>query len=106
MIVFGTNNFRIKKFTIDQVGSEFDEGWEGVLFEVRQRYFHLFWIPFFPIGKIFTIKKPGSSDKYEMPPSFIKVIEEKYGDQIGTPWYAYFLLIAGLLLGVYSLIFG
>ncbi len=103
MIVFGHNNFRIKKYTIEQVGSEFDEGWEGVLFEVRQRYFHLFWIPFFPIGKMYTIKKPGDSDKYEMPASFQQTINSKFGKEIKTPWYSWFLFVAAAVVGVGAL---
>jgi hypothetical protein len=103
MIVFGHNNFRIKKYTFDQIATEFDEGWEGVTFEVRQRYFHLFWIPFFPIGKMYTIKKPGDSDKYEMPVSFQQAIDSKFGHEIKTPWYSWFLFLAAAVVGVGAL---
>lgn len=103
MIVFGHNNFKIKSYTIDQVGSEFDEGWEGVRFEVRQRYFHLFWIPFFPIGKLFAVRKPGDDGKYEMPVQFQQTIESKYGHELKTPWYSWFLFLLAAVVGIGAL---
>ncbi len=96
MIVFGHNNFRIKSITPAQLGLT-DESWSGITFEIRQRYFHLFWIPFFSIGKLYGIKKPGDDSLYEMPAEIKQVIESNF--KVGTPWYTFFLLWAALAGG-------
>ena len=102
MIVFGHNNFSIKKFSYRDLNLPPGEGWEDISFEVRQRYAHLFWIPFFPIGKLWAIKKRGSGDDlYEMPNEIRRHIEQRFGDEIGTPWYSWSLFLLALLAGLF-----
>ena len=96
MIIYGHNNFLIKSIDAEQLGMNLDPSWNGVKFQIRQRYAHLFWIPFFPIGKLWAIKKPGSSDLFDMPDEIRNFIEQKYQGQYKTPWYSYSLLLLGL----------
>ncbi|MCP4522514.1 MAG: hypothetical protein GY827_12605 [Cytophagales bacterium] len=93
MIVFGTGSMSIKKITPSDLGIETEEN-ASYVFEIRQRYFHLFWIPFFGIGKIWAVRLfRDSDDMYEMTPEIRALIEAKYG-AIGSPWYTFFGLIA------------
>ncbi len=98
MIVFGHNNFKIKSTNSHELGLPSDAGFDGYQFEVRQRYAHLFWIPFFPIGKIYVMKIPGSSEMYEMPESIRALVEAKLG-KVRTPWYSFALLLIALAVG-------
>lgn len=85
-IVFGHNNFLIRKYKPLDLG--ITEGNEsGVWFEVRQHYAHLFWIPFFGIGKIYAIRKPNDSSLYIMPDALKELIKAKYPAR--TPWYTF-----------------
>ena len=68
-IVFGHNNFLIKSYTPAELGIPPSDKLNGIVFEVRQHYFHLFWIPFFGIGKIYVIRRTGDSGMYQMPSS-------------------------------------
>ncbi|WP_157446834.1 hypothetical protein [Cytophaga aurantiaca] len=66
------------------------------IIERRQKYFHLFWIPFFPIGQVWVIKKNGSSDFYEPSSKMNKhlnALDLKYN----TPWYTFTLLLAAIV---------
>lgn len=91
MIVFGHNNFLVKKYTSVDLNLPPDESFQGVSFEVRQRYAHLFWIPFFPIRKLWAIKKPGDNNLYEMPVQFKQLILAQKKSDIKTPWYSWSL---------------
>ena len=97
MIVFGHNSFKIKSFTQRELKLPKEEGLDGIDIQVRQRYAHLFWIPVFPIGKVYCFKRRGDSSYYELP----KGIKEAIGrnQKIKTPWYSYSLLILLLLVG-------
>ncbi len=68
--------------------------------EVRQKYFHLFWIPFFGLGKTWALRK-ADNKIYELP-----IDHENYLNahdfKIKTPWYTFtgpILILAGLILG-------
>lgn len=95
-IVFGWYSFKIKSYKPKELGIE-DEGNEDVTFEVRQKCFHLFWIPFFSLGKIYAIRRKG--ELYEMPDGYISFINNK--DRIRSPWYTYsiFVLVLVCYLG-------
>lgn len=95
MIVFGHNSFAIKKITPEELRIASDES-EGFSFEVRQRYFHFFWIPTFGIGKLWVMKNYADPDEmYEMSDDIKGLIEAKYG-QIKSPWYTY---IGAMIIG-------
>lgn len=98
MIVFGHNNFLLKQISPADIGMAETEETKGITFEVRQHYFHLFWIPFFSIGKIYVFKRAGSGDDlFQMPEQVKLVIQHKYPD-IKTPWYTFALPILGLVI--------
>jgi hypothetical protein len=56
-IVFGHNNFRVKAVAPIEIGIV-DESFKNCMFELRQKYGHLFWIPCIPLGQIWVLKKP------------------------------------------------
>ncbi|MCX6182141.1 MAG: hypothetical protein NT150_09465 [Bacteroidetes bacterium] len=55
-IIFGTGSFKLVRNKPSELGLPFDLDKEMTI-EKRQRYFHLFWIPFFSIGQIWVFKK-------------------------------------------------
>jgi hypothetical protein len=65
-IVWGHNNFRLKAADPAEIGI-FDKELSNYKFELRQKYGHLFWIPFIPLGKFWVIKKPDGK-LYHCPP--------------------------------------
>jgi hypothetical protein len=103
MIVYGYNNFLIKSYTPEELGIFREQGSPEIKLEVRQKYAHLFWIPFFPIGKIWVVKKGGLDTLYEMPVEIKNSILARYGTP-GTPWYSFALFIIGLTIGLFYLI--
>jgi hypothetical protein len=104
MIVFGWNSFRILECKPSKIGmaAEYDQQFT---IERRQKYFHLFWIPFFGIGQIWTIKKQGDDKLYEPTPELHRLLEAM-NIQSKTPWYTFslfFLLVGGgILFSAYS----
>lgn len=82
-IVFGWNSFKVRSFTLPEIGI-MKQPEPGLQFEVRQAYFHLFWIPMFGLGKRWVVRK---GDKlYDMPDD-IKVLARKSLTGIRMPWY-------------------
>jgi hypothetical protein len=96
MIVFGWNHFRLKSFSARELNLPDDES--GSI-EVRQKYFHLFWIPFFAIGKKWVIKR--NNKLYELPIEYEAYLDS-HAFKVRTPWYAFagpLLLIFGVIVG-------
>ena len=90
-IVFGWNHFRIKSFDPVELGLT-QQTDPNLKIEVRQHYFHFFWIPFFSLGKKWAIRK--NNELYEMPGVLKSTIRNREDIKVNTPWYTY----AGLLL--------
>ncbi len=95
-IVFGWNNFRIKSYTPFELGLTTDPLADFTI-EVRQSYFHLFWIPFFGLGKTWAIRKNGKL--YELPAVYQAQIHRANLSH-RTPWYTF----AGPLLIIFGFI--
>ena len=57
-IVFGHNHFLSKKVSPSDIGLHQQE-LKGMFFEKRQKYVHLYWIPVFPIGQEWYLRKNG-----------------------------------------------
>ncbi|WP_130736504.1 hypothetical protein [Flavobacterium sp. J27] len=99
-LVFGWYSFKIKSYTAKDLQLNMEE-WKESDFEVRQKVFHLFWIPFFSLGKIYAVRKQGKL--YEIPHLIITKINNK--DTIRTPWYSFLLPILlitiPIITGVY-----
>lgn len=98
MIVFGHNNFNIKTFTPRDLRMPHEAGAEKIEFQVRQRYFHLFWIPFFPIGKLYVMKRAGDTNKYVMPEDIKRRIKTQHN--VRTPWYSFALFFVAAFAGL------
>lgn len=82
-IVFGWNSFKVRSFTLPEIGI-MKQPEPGLQFEVRQAYFHLFWIPMFGLGKRWVVRK---GDKlYDMPDDII-ALARKSLTGIRMPWY-------------------
>lgn len=103
MIVYGHNNFIIKSYTPKEIGITGDMEASGIKLQVRQRYGHLFWIPFFPIGKLWVIKKDGDESLYVMPEEIKRTIISRYGNP-GTPWYSFTLILIGVAIGLIAML--
>lgn len=96
-IVFGWNHFKIKSFDPRVIGIS-QTTQPDFSIEVRQSYFHLFWIPCFGLGKKWSIRKSGQL--YEMPAVYKDALRGRSDLRVKTPWYTY----AGpLLLGIVGL---
>lgn len=101
-IVFGWNNFHIKTYTPKELNLTTADTTEFKV-EVRQSYFHLFWIPFFGLGKKWAIRKDGKL--YELPSAMMEAIRRQ-NIPVKTPWYTFagpLLIIVGLAVwGLYE----
>jgi hypothetical protein len=85
-IVFGWNHFRIKTFDPVEFGLS-QQADPNLKIEVRQHYFHLFWIPFFSLGKKWAIRK--NNELYEMPGVLKSTIKSRDDMKVRTPWYTF-----------------
>ena len=77
MLVWGHNNFKIKTVEPHEIGL-YDAAFNNIKFVCRQKYGHLFWIPFIPLGKIWTVDK-GDGKMYVCHPD----IEQQLNQLIG-----------------------
>jgi hypothetical protein len=101
MIVYGWNSFKLHSAPIQQYpfGHNFAPGIEV---EIRQKYAHIFWIPFFSIGQMWVLKQNGQM--FEMS-NDVKQALIQYGVKPKTPWYSFIGLIligAGLIFALIS----
>ena len=98
-IVFGHNRFKLKSVDPSEIGL-FGSEYSNIKFELFQKYGHLYWIPFVPLGKMWAIDK-GDQHKYVCHPD----IEEKLNQMVGRSskvsifaWTGFLLIIAGLII--------
>lgn len=56
MIIYGRNSFNAKTVKLSEIGIH-DQVPGVVQFELRQQYAHLYWIPMFPIGSMWCVRK-------------------------------------------------
>lgn len=82
-MIYGWYSFLIKCYTPAELNI-IGENLEGITFEVRQKIFHLFWIPFFSIGKIYALRKNG--ELYNLTEDYVTLLKS-YSDA-KTPWYS------------------
>lgn len=91
-IVFGVRHFKLKEYTLKELGIP-NEGNANVTIERRQKYFHLYWIPFFPTGKKWALRK--GSELYELPPQYETFLNAKGVDANTSPFaFALPMLVA------------
>lgn len=99
-IVFGWNRFKLKSFTFQELNLPELEQFPNATIRVAQSYFHIFWIPVFPMGKRYDLEM--NKEIYHVPPSLMKLIDEEQINVRGK-WYAWSLPILAvvIMLGVY-----
>jgi len=85
-IVFGSNNFKIKSFDPYHFDLSKTPDSSDFTIEVRQKYFHLFWIPFFGIGKVWVLRK--GKQLYDLPAMYADEIRKK-NVPVRSPWYTF-----------------
>lgn len=101
--LFGWYGFKLKSYSVEELDLK-KEIWKDSVFEVRQQVFHLFWIPFFSIGKKYAVRKQG--ELYDIPENIIYKIKLK--GKVKTPWYSFLLIILAvfipMIVGIYIFI--
>jgi hypothetical protein len=96
-IVFGHNNFLLKSVAPVEIGL-IDKSFNNYKFEQRQKYGHLFWIPFIPLGKIWVVKKPDGK-LYQCPLGIETDLQQRYPARTSIwAWTGPLLIMAGLLI--------
>ncbi|MDB5253759.1 MAG: hypothetical protein JWP27_2928 [Flaviaesturariibacter sp.] len=94
-VVFGWRTFLVRSYSFAELGLP-DLATGPCTIEVRQKYAHLFWIPFFGIGKKWALRR--GKDLYELPLEIEAHLERT---RVRTPWYTYsgplLLLLAGIV---------
>lgn len=98
-ILFGWNRFRLKSFTFQELNLPELEQFPNATFQVAQSYFHLFYIPVFPMGKRYDLVM--DKKLYHVPPSLMKMVNPEQ-IKVRGKWYAWSLpiLILLIMLGV------
>lgn len=100
MIIYGTGTYTLRRFAPNELGL-FDSSFNGFEFLVLKRYAHLYWIPVFPIGTVYALKQPNSSDKYEVSDEGLKSLMKQ--QPVSLWWHS--LAFAGPLLLILGLTF-
>jgi hypothetical protein len=99
MIVFGWNSFKLDQCQPSKLGLPPETDSQFII-ERRQKYFHLFWIPFFGIGKFWALRKFQDNQLYDAPIALHSLLESLPLAH-KTPWYTYslvWLLLGGFLM--------
>lgn len=94
-ILFGWNRFRLKSFTFQELNLPELEQFPNATFQVAQSYFHLFYIPVFPMGKRYDLVM--DKQLYHVPPSLMKMVDPEQ-IKVRGKWYAWSLPILILLI--------
>lgn len=99
MIVYGTGSYSLKTFSSTDLGLN-PLHYDGHQFKIIQRYAHLFWIPFFPIGRDYLMTMPGRSEKYHAPFDVAETMKQRPFPKINAllAFAIPLLLVGGLVL--------
>ena len=73
MIVYGWNSYVLKSVSLMDLGIISNEQTDSKI-EYRQKYFHLFFIPCIPIGRMWAVKQAGKL--YEVNPDILSRLEQ------------------------------
>src|ERR1700754_2783213 len=85
-IGFGWHQFKIRSFDPYELGLT-QRAANDFTIEVRQRCFYLFQLPFFGMGKQWSIRK--NDQLFELPAAYKDAIRQRGEWQVPTPWYVY-----------------
>ena len=99
MIVYGTGSYSLKTFTSTDLNLN-PMHYDGHRFQIVQRYAHLFWIPFFPIGREYVMLMPGRSEKYHAPFDVAETMKQRPFPKINAllAFAIPLLLVGGLVI--------
>ena len=96
MIVYGWNSYLLKTVSLVELGIISNEQVDTKI-EYRQKYFHLFFIPFFPIGRIWAVRQAGKL--YDVNPDIKDRLQQIDTSTKHKIWaWSGLLLILGALL--------
>lgn len=97
VLVWGHNNFRLKSVDPTEIGL-LDRSFSNYKFELRQKYGHLFWIPFIPLGKIWVVKKTDGKI-YNCPDDIESRLMQQFPARNSLwAWTGPLLIIGGVIL--------
>lgn len=94
--MFGYYTIFIRKLLANQVPPQLGLQ-PGSTLEEGVKVFHIFWIPIFPFGKTWVMKKDGES--YKIPYEVATALTKMYG-KTKTPWYAFIGIILAIVGGI------
>ena len=93
-IVYGLYTINIKQYKPSDLGLN-DESLKDYTFAVKQRIFHIFWIPFFPIKRIYALVDRNNV-AYHASPELTHIL--KRSGKHRTPWYSFALPILAVVI--------
>jgi hypothetical protein len=85
MIIYGRNSYNAKTVKLSEVGVH-DQVSGIVQFELRQQYAHVYWIPIFPIGSMWCVRKTDNK-LYEVNSDFLPTLNALPRRKMG--WVAF-----------------
>jgi hypothetical protein len=93
MIIVGIGHIALKSYTPHELGLT-EASWNGMMFEAVQQYFHVMFIPCFPLNQIIETRDQRGKN-YPLTSEL-----KKYVDRLElkheTPWYTFIGLVVGL----------
>lgn len=93
---YGRNSFKVKAVQLAEIGIH--ESVPGVVqFEYRQQYAHLYWIPMFPIGSMWCVRKTDNK-LYEVSSELLPALNAVPRRKMGWLAFAGPIIIALVLL--------
>ncbi|PKV49895.1 zinc ribbon family protein [Aquimarina sp. MAR_2010_214] len=103
MIIFGTGSSTIQPKKLEGGNCPYCNTENNMWIQGYKKYVHVFWIPFFPIGKkVYSVcgHCKGAFEKNEIQSQeLIQSFEYSKNNDIKTPWY-HFIGLAILLTGI------
>lgn len=102
MIIFGSNSSHLKSEHLQEIACPHCQNADSIDISVFGKYVHLFWIPFFPMGKVGASQcrhcRQTLKEK-EMPENF-KAAFKEFKSQLKTPiWHFSGLILLILFIG-------
>jgi hypothetical protein len=96
-VLFGWRSLTLQSFKPSEIGLSADLDAQ-MSFQHRQKYFHVFWIPCFPIGQVWVMRKANDSHHYAVPEETQKLLWVRAPD-MGTPWYTFGVPLIAVVMG-------
>lgn len=108
MIIFGTGSSKIAPQKLETGDCSYCNAKNSMWVQGYKRYFHIFWIPCFPIGKkVYAVcgHCKGAFEEKEIENQELRNSFENFKrDNIKTPWYHFAGLIVVFLFVAFSTI--